>query len=136
MASLKKSIAGHSSMGEIIESYIHWLTTGTTSLFQWPKLQNKKNTYNNILILNIFISQNFHTHTHTHQKKKPDQIDQILIAKIKRKEGDGGREAYEYEEFNVLVANSLVWLVWSGVKEEVEIEENGGEGKEQWHFLV
>ena len=28
-----------------------------------------------------------------------------------------------------------VW-VWSGVEEEVEIEKNDGEGKEEWHFLV
>ena len=27
-----------------------------------------------------------------------------------------------------------VW-VWSGVEEEVEIEENDGEGKEEWHFF-
>ena len=52
----------------------------------------------------MFISQNFHTHTLTQNH----QIDQFPVAKFKRKEREGGREAYEYEEFKVLVANSLV----------------------------
>ena len=141
MASLKKSIAGHSSMGEIIESYIHWLTTGTTSLFQWPKLQNKKNTYNNILILNIFISQNFHTH-----KKNPPNWSNSNCKNQKKRRGWWERGLWVWGIQSVdcqllgLVCGAMrglrtkVW-VWSGVKEEVEIEENGGEGKEEQHFF-
>ena len=35
----------------------------------------------------MFTGQNFHTHTHTNH-----QIDQILVAKFKRKEREGGGE--------------------------------------------
>ena len=49
----------------------------------------------------MFISQNFHTHTLTQNH----QIDQIPVAKFKRKEREGEKD--EYEEFKVLVRNSL-----------------------------
>ena len=51
----------------------------------------------------MFISQNFHTRT---PKKRNHQIDQIPVAKFKRKEREGEKD--EYEEFKVLVPNSLV----------------------------
>ena len=49
----------------------------------------------------MFISQNFHTHTLTQNH----QIDQFPVAKFKRKEREGEKD--EYEEFKVLVRNSL-----------------------------
>ena len=78
------------------------------------------------------------THTHTHTN---------LVAKNQKKREEGRGEGLwvwgiqtvssQFLDMVCGVVRGLstkVW-VWSGVEEEVEIEENDGEGKEEWHFF-